>query len=282
MLIRRAILGAVALVLAILVAQLGRVSTSAEDQAEVPANSESQAEPGAKADADGYGEPTRDSEETIEIPLSEIVGGSSLRGLEPELFIERNTPEKRAEYSTPEKLQEIRDKAESSLAYQIEQAMNKDLLDTDPDIKVKTPAPGFAVVGRDRAALAGIHKVVVEGKEPQHSFSSDDDISLVFFTLTTNAGVRLIRVERFGSKINIQYVLIITGTLGMFPRLYIIPVGQLPGGEYEVNLLRALKEEPKYARRGYPAYEEGVEEGFVCKPFHFVVLEKDSGGKGEE
>jgi hypothetical protein len=122
----------------------------------------------------------------------------------------------------------------------------------------------------------------VGGKEPQSKFSDEDEISLVFFTLTTNAGVRLIHAERIGTKFNIHYVLIITGTLGISPRLYIIPVGKLPPGEYEVNLVRVLKEELKYGNKGFPTYEKGVEESFVCEPFQFVVLEDSPNGKGAE
>ena len=71
MLLRRAILGAVALVLAILVTQLSRVSTSAEDKGESPARSDNQLESDVRAQTEGPGEPQAD-EETVEIPLREI------------------------------------------------------------------------------------------------------------------------------------------------------------------------------------------------------------------
>jgi hypothetical protein len=282
MLWRRVILGVLGSVLLLLCVLGVAVWTSAEDKGEVSGSSESQSKSGAKAESEVPNNPLAD-EEIIEIPLNGIWGHDrSLRGLEPELFIKRDTPEKRAEYSTPEKLQEIRDKAESSLVYQIERAMSNDVLDTDPDFEKRQPAPGFAVVGRGREALAGIHEVVIGGEEPQRTFSSDDDISLVFFTLTTNAGVGLTHAERIGTNIDVQYVLIITGTLGMSPRLYIIPVGKLPAGKYQVSFVRALEEEPKYARRGFSTYEEGIEKSFVCMPFYFVVSEKGPGRKGEE
>lgn len=225
-------------------------------------------------------------DKSVTIPLEHIWGHDrSLRELEPELFIKRDTPEKRAEYSTPEKLQEIRDKAESSLAYQIEQAMRDEVMNKNENENQKfqeqKPAPGFAVVGRDSEALSGIHEVVVGGKDPQRKFSHKDVISLVFFTLNTGVCPRLIDAERVGTTINLYYVLPSNGRLGIRPCLYVIPVNKLPPGEYEVNPVRAHEVEPKYNGQGFESYEKGVEQSFVCQPFQFVVEDR-SDRKGAE
>lgn len=261
------------------------VSTSAENKGKVPPSSESQPDSKVQTQNDSPSGESHTEQEVVEIPLENIWGHDrSLRGLEPELFIKRNSPEKRAEYSTPEKLQEIRDKAESSLAFQIERALNNEVMNENKKkyqkFNEQRPAPGFAVVGRDRRALPGIHKVVVGGEIPQQKFSTKDDISIVFFTLVTGVAPHLIHAESVGTMINLYYVLPANGRLGMKPCLYIIPIGKLSPGEYEVDLIRADQEESKFNAPGFESYAKGVESSFVCQPFRFEVLEKSPNGKG--
>lgn len=211
------------------------------------------------------------------VPLEDIYGyHRRLRELEPELFIKRDTPEKIAEYSTPEKLQEIRDKAEESLTLPIERAMqslalNQGKSDSFADWK---PAPGFAVAGRDRDALARIHAVIVEGKKPTNEFATTDDITIVFFALRAN-GLRLFNASRTDDEITLHYGFLASGNLTSHWHLSLIPIGKLPPGEYKVKYLRSLtlekeaQKDPRISQFGNR--EAGGQEKVICGDFVFKI-----------
>ena len=216
---------------------------------------------------------------TVTIPLENIWGcHRNLRDLEPEFFLKRDTPEKRAEYSTPEKLQEILDKAEQSLTLPIERAMQKQVLNQkksdDPDDWL--PAPGFAVVGRDREALKEVHSVVVLGNKPLHKFTHADEISIVFFALRAN-GLRLFKAERTGNKISIFYGFVFTGSLVSKWNISMIPVGKLPPGAYEVDYVHSLPLETLEQGKGeYKNISGGKarrEVEIICRDFTFLITE---------
>ena len=223
------------------------------------------------------------AEEPVEIPLKNIWGyDRARRELEPELFLKRDTPERRGEYSTPEKLQEILDKAHSSLTYQIEQAMNDDVLDLAKARAPndRRPAAGFAVKGRPYKAWQSVHDVVVKKRQPQSTFTIDDELSVVFFALTSGAQPHLVHCELTGKKINLDYVIPSNGRLGIRPTLVIVPISRLPSGKYQVTPHRAQSLEPKYNDKGFESYGVGIEKAFVCRPFEFEVI--DGSRKGKE
>lgn len=211
------------------------------------------------------------------VPLEDIYGyHRRLRELEPELFIKRDTPEKIAEYSTPEKLQEIRDKAEESLTLPIERAMlslalNQGKSDSFADWK---PAPGFAVAGRDRDALARIHAVIVEGEKPTNEFATTDDITIVFFALRER-GLRLYHVELANKKIAIHYGLLNTSVITSHWNLSLIPLGKLAAGTYEVTYVRSHEIEKSEQGKGdlkILGTRKGDEQHkTVCRDFKFTV-----------
>lgn len=229
----------------------------------VPANSSSAAE-----------------SETVTIPLKNIWGYHRvLRGLEPELFIKRDTPEKVAEYSTPEKLQEIKDKAEASLTLPIERAMQSFALNQGESSSPSDwmPSPGFAVVGSERKALREVHDVVVKGKKPSAQFRTTDNISIVFFALRVR-GLRLYHVERAGNAISIYYGLLQTHDMTSHWNLSLIPVGELPAGTYEVAYVRSREIEKSEQKKG-DLKELGNRHAddqskIICKDFKFTVTEE--------
>jgi hypothetical protein len=210
---------------------------------------------------------------TRSIPIDSIwyygsVGEMSLRRLEPDLLVFRDTPENIKKYSSPEALKEQREKAKRSLVLKIEKAL-RGLPIADPKI---TPAPGFVVQGTGREALQGIVNVLVEKKKPEGEFSSKDELSLVFFIHPTGVGTGIESVEVEGNSINITYFLTSNSTLLSNPRLYLIPLGELPAGKYTVNMARPANEASRN-QPGFPPIPAGVEKYTVCRPFDFVVSE---------
>jgi hypothetical protein len=215
--------------------------------------------------------------EVVLIPLDQIrhgyAGSRQLRNLEPEFFVYRDTPEKIARYSTPEGLKEIETirqrAADNSLVYAIERAMG-----SMPMGKNAQAGSGFAVEGQDLAALQGVYNVLVKGDEPQERFSSGTDVSVVFFTLPIQPGMRIDSVERKRNLVSIHYLLVSHGMLEVSWKLALIPLGKLLPGKYQVEMVRLSKKEKDVNQRGYPYVDPGIEQRIVCRPFSFAVTDE--------
>jgi hypothetical protein len=208
--------------------------------------------------------------DSVIIPLDQIwgIGLRPLRSLEPDLYVRRDTQEKIKKYSTPEGIEELKQKTAQSLVTPIERA----LLEL-PIGKRAMPYNGFAVHGRDREALPHIHRVLVQGEKPKNSFPIDTELSIVFFTHPTGNGIRLDRVERKGSSITIRYMLISHGRLVVASKLALIPCGKLPAGEYQVEMVRSKCKEKRFNQRDFPPVESGMEDHIICRPFSFIVTD---------
>jgi hypothetical protein len=218
------------------------------------------------------------NDQILTIPRDQIrvgaAGSRELRNLEPEFFVYRDTPETIAKYSTPEGLKEFekiyQSAIEKSLVYAIERAMR-----SMPKGKTAKAGLSFAVAGRDRAALQGIYNVLVKGEEPQRRFPAGTYVSVIFFTIPTQAGFRLDRVERVGNTIHIRYMLPSHGLTVVSWKLALIPLDELPPGEYHVETHRSSEMEKNFNQRGYSSYEPGVERRIVSGPFSYTVTEQD-------
>jgi len=217
-----------------------------------------------------HGEQADDQESPITIPLSEIIGlgNRGLRELEPDLLIYRDTPEKIERYSTPEGMEEARTLAAKSLVIPIEQAMDKMRVTSGG-----TAGAGFAVSGQGRNALPGIYDVLVKGNKPSDSFNPGTDVSVIFFALKSGARIRIDRIERVGHLVNIHYLMLPHGLRIQKWKLAIVPLGQLPPGEYHVQAVRETSEEHKVGGPGVPAVKAGAERRIISQPFTFVVAE---------
>jgi len=221
-------------------------------------------------------------QETVTIPREKIVfawpGSRQFRDLEPEFFEYRDTPEKIAKYSTPEGIKEfariIERANKESLVVAIERAMN-----AMPKGKDAKMGPGFAVEGQGRAALRGIYDVLVKGGTPRQHFPAGKELSLVFFSRSMQAGIRLESVTRTGEVFNISYALTSRAEQAMIWLLAIIPVGELRPGDYRVDLRRCRDKEPELNERGFPLIPVGVEKDLICQPFSFTV-KADPASKG--
>jgi len=265
MFIRRALFGLLALLAIILAADSGPPFVNAEDKAETSSGERAQADASGKQQA---------GEETIEIPLDQIWGSigskskGSLRSIEPEYFINRNTPENIAKYGTPEGSKELHRLAEKSLTYHIELAMNK---------KRGKTGPGFVVVGTGKEALQGVCDVIVNGDEPSSEFPQGTGLSLIFFTHPAQPSVYLDRVERSGKIITIRYFLLMQGQLHATWRLAMIPLGTLPRGHYHVRMIRSPMKKvrtrgmKRIVSMGFAPVVPEAEPFIICQPFSFSI-----------
>lgn len=205
------------------------------------------------------------------IPIESIwsngsVGKNILRRLEPDLLVYRDSPENIKTLNSPDALKLQREKAKKSLVLQIEKALRK-LPPASPKV---TPAPGFVVRGTGREALPGIVDALVKEEKSEDKFKAKDELSLVFFSYPAQPGVGIESVEIRDSSINVTFFLTSHGLPTINPTLYLIPLGKLPPGTYEVDLLRSAKEGDQN-QAGFPPVDSGVEKYTVCKPFKFTV-----------
>jgi len=220
------------------------------------------------------GEENAGRTETIEIPLDQIagLGRKGLRSLEPDLLVYRDTPEKIKKYSDLEVLQEAQRKIKQhSLVIPIERAMRE--LPIGKEVK---PHAGFAVRGRDRSALPGVHRVLVQGEKPNESFSVDEEVSLVFYSHLAGPLVGLDRVERRDNRIEIHYLLIAEKQAYVSSIIALVPCGKLPTGEYQIKMIRAVAKEKGFNQQEFPPVEAGAEDHIICKPFSFTVVGESS------
>jgi hypothetical protein len=223
----------------------------------------------------GKGTQEVENEKAVEIPLDQIIGLGryGLRGLEPELFVYRDTPEKVKHYSTPEGLEEARAiklRAEKeSLVLPIERVLLK-----LPTRKEAKPGPGFAIEGNGKTALRGIYDVLVKGDKPIDEFAAGREVSIVFFTHPTQPAVRFDRITLHNGTFDIRYSLVPRAVQSIRWTLALIPCGKLPVGTYDVEMIRSSNQMGDDTEEMFNSIERGVEKHIVCQPFSFSIVEK--------
>ena len=133
---------------------------------------------------------------------------------------------------------------------------------------------GFAVAGTDLEALQNAHAVFTKKRQVRQSFSTADNIGVVFYSHSFNQYVHLDNVKRDGKSIEIVYRFVPHETKEMTAHFALIPLGKLPAGKYRVDIVRAPMEE-KFAKQGFKRVDTPWERRVVCRPFSFTVAEND-------
>jgi hypothetical protein len=215
----------------------------------------------------------------IKIPSDQIWSNASprshsLRSLEPDLLLYRDTPEKIAKYSTPEGIAELKEKASKSLVVKIERAMSK------KQALNGKPQAGFAVKGKGRDALNGVYSVLAEGKNAQSQFSPDDDVSIVFFSLPASVSVSVDRIERINNVVKVFYFVAHQPRATIDWHLSLISLGKLEPGKYQVEMIRSpIEQHPsprvqEYIRDDKTRVDPQIDSSIICEPFSFEVVSR--------
>jgi hypothetical protein len=130
---------------------------------------------------------------------------------------------------------------------------------------------GFAVEGSDVVALRAALAAFASDEKPRREFSADDEITIVFFSEPSGGNyVRIEQVELEDDKVEIQYRLEPYMELALSTSFALVPLGQMPAGEYHVEM-RQLPRDQKFIEMGYMEFDEDWSGGVLCKPFSFVV-----------
>ena len=138
------------------------------------------------------------------------------------------------------------------------------------------PRPAFVVEGTGRAALAAACDVFEGTHVLQKTFPPGRDLGIVFSSCQAGSRVELRKIEREGKTIKIYYRFYADGLTMTTSHLALIPLGQLPAGDYRVEIVQLPmdgkaggKFAGDYAGRIMSAWGREL----VCKPFSFSVVE---------
>jgi hypothetical protein len=131
--------------------------------------------------------------------------------------------------------------------------------------------PGFAVAGSGVSALRAALAIFEKGVKPSSKFSSEDEVTLVFFSEPPRGNqVRILKIKQHDRHFEIQYRLDPDFVRNSIQTFALIPIGNLRIGEYRVEM-RQLPREEKYVKLGYGSLDEEWSRNFLCKPFSFTV-----------
>jgi hypothetical protein len=141
-----------------------------------------------------------------------------------------------------------------------------------PPFKQINAGQGFAVEGEGKTALQAVYKTLVD-KQPQQSLTTAQDISVAFYSFEFSNYVHISNVERRGNLIEIEYHFIPHDSKNLTSHFALIPLGQLPAGEYDVQF-KQLPLEKQYIENGYKSVSDEWVQRIICKPFRFSVKGK--------
>jgi hypothetical protein len=135
----------------------------------------------------------------------------------------------------------------------------------------------FAVQGEDLRALREAHAVLTGERKPSGAVPSSEAVTLVFFSQPRGTEVQLVKVQRHGFVVEIQYRIAPFTEAHLTMDLALIPLGKIPPGKYEVKITNA----PAVVRIGSNVYKpllpqqlDTSAEIYVSRPTSFDVVEK--------
>ncbi len=135
---------------------------------------------------------------------------------------------------------------------------------------------GFAVVGTEQKALIAAYAELPENGDPKNTFSTDSEISVVFFTTPIyGADVRLLKVEQRGKTIEVQYRYTSNPSPTASQQLSLIPLGKLPQGKYRVKMIESGTD-PNVNVLWIEKMGSERAQNAICRSFSFFVTDNQS------
>jgi hypothetical protein len=206
-------------------------------------------------------ETANEQSKTTIIPLKKIwawdmPGTTDVRSLEPQFF------------GAPIRTEAQLKQAEHSL-------ISQSLRPLASDARQKA-GEAFAVAGTGIEALENAHAVLAENREPRKSFSTKDELSVVFFSRISGTYIHIDKVQQQGQRIEIRYKFVphIDGHLTV--NFAIIPIRTQSEGDVIVDIA-TLPLEKKFIDLGVAPISKESEARIVCKSFRFVVKDAHGG-----
>lgn len=127
----------------------------------------------------------------------------------------------------------------------------------------------FAVEGKGLDALKEAFSVIT-GQHPEDSSVPTGEVSIVFFTHYSPYYVHLADVTRKGEAVRIEYQLVPHLSKELTSHFALIPLGDLPKGDYKVDIIaRPIAE--KFITAGFKEVSEEKRALIVSESFKFRV-----------
>jgi hypothetical protein len=127
----------------------------------------------------------------------------------------------------------------------------------------------FIVAGSDARALQNAQAVFTDTRERATDFPSKKDLSLVFYSRLSGRYIHLVSVEVVCHVFTINYRFVSHNTRDSTVHFAIIPIGQLPMGEYEVK----IEQLPPVDEKGMLTSPVVDSERIVSQDFSFRIKE---------
>lgn len=128
------------------------------------------------------------------------------------------------------------------------------------------PAASFIVQGRPEDALRQFYRIRVGGEKPA-KLSTTDDVWVAFFSYQLGVYVHLDKVERSGARVTVRWRPVYHDEQQLTNHLALIPLGKLPAGEYEVQIVQAP---PLDSQRDFFQKTSDLTK-YVSRSFKFVI-----------
>ena len=136
--------------------------------------------------------------------------------------------------------------------------------------KGEISGPGFVVAGQGKEALKNALRVMASNKPPKNTFSSGEELSVVFFTYSSSRYIHLKSVVKHHHRIELAYEMVPHKTKEVTEHFALVSLGKMDAGKYDVKFVRMPLTE-KYERSGFtPVAQEHVNR-IVCQSFSFTV-----------
>ena len=137
-------------------------------------------------------------------------------------------------------------------------------------------------MGMVKRALRGVYRVLVDGKEPQRSFSSGDNITLVFFAHGYPEPIYIRQILRKSNEVAIDYQI---GTPASYSwsskcqaHVALIPVSSIQSKELSVSVNRLASENTEIERHlQNPIRPIDAIGYYISGPFRIDVQSNENG-----
>lgn len=202
--------------------------------------------------------------DTLRIPLDkiwgfEMPGTRDVQELEPSVFGDgiNSLPKDEADK-----------RKQDSLLYQI--YSGADLLKARSITAGPAAEPAFAVRGAGIEALRETNSVLVGHQLPLAQFTPEDEVTAIFFSHQADKFVHLQEVSRSGNVVTIRYQFVPHAAKNLTSHFALIPLGKLPVGEYQVEIIQSPMDSKFTATRSSDVPDDEASR-IVSRPFSFRV-----------
>jgi hypothetical protein len=135
--------------------------------------------------------------------------------------------------------------------------------------------PCFLVAGEGKEALENAASVIAENASPLKDVTTDDDVSLVFYSYAAPGYVVLHSVRQTKTQVTVRYQVVMHETSDASVHFALIPLGKLSSGKLDVDVMQVGRDKPS-PLEGVSRPEPKLVAHAVCKSCAFEIREPDT------